>query len=138
MKLLFCPHCNSVFNLTFDLKKCSCGKSYGRYIDQNNAEISETAVALGFKNSEFVEAMRDHIREPWGRLGKEFTAFVIPDNSESVIRKRVEDDFRLMNNPWVVKMADKIPTKKEEEESRMKMIQALHEACSEKGVDYWP
>lgn len=128
MKLLFCPHCNDVFNLTRDLKTCKCGRNYGRYIDEINAEISETAVALGFENSEFVEAMRDHIREPIGSRGKEFTAFVIPDNSKSVIRRNAKG-YQLTDNPWVLEMKSKIPTKEEEEKKQMDFIMALHEAA---------
>ncbi len=37
MKLLYCEHCGDMFNLTGKMKKCSCGKTFGKYTDDINA-----------------------------------------------------------------------------------------------------
>ena len=38
MKLLFCKQCSSLFNIKNSWKKCTCGKSGGRYTD--NVDIT--------------------------------------------------------------------------------------------------
>jgi len=97
MKLLFCPYCNDVFKLTKNLKPCQCGKNYGRYIDNINAEVSGDCVVLGFDNKSLVQALRIYIKTPEGvevqgeyfdRKGPDFTAFVIPENVPTVKRNR--------------------------------------------------
>ena len=75
MKLIFCKNCGDVFNLTKELKKCSCGKSFGKYVDGLNAEISRESTPIGFQNSSFVLGLHNI---PGTGKGKEFTAFFIP------------------------------------------------------------
>ena len=95
MKLLFCPECKDVFNLTFKNKSCSCGKTYGKYVDDLNAEISKDSIPLGFANSSFLFAVRVQLmlndKEQDNPnvccKGEEFTAFVIPDWATSIKRK---------------------------------------------------
>lgn len=129
MKLLFCPHCNDIFNLSHVTRACECGKNYGQYINDIDVEISETAVLLGFANSSFVGALREHIQNPIGDMGVEFTAFVIPENAQSVVRRDTLS-HRLSSNVWVDAMAKKIPTEEEEEKERMNYIMSLHEAAA--------
>lgn len=75
MKLLYCKECNSVFNLDYEEKLCTCGKSKGKYIDNLNAEYSGPCVSLGFNNFSFFPAINNQPKEGWG---KNFEAFVIP------------------------------------------------------------
>lgn len=85
MKLLMCLECNDIFNLDMSEKSCRCGRSKGRYINQQLAEYTgKFAVPLGFSNPSFIQAIKD---QPNEGMGKEFTAFVIPKNCETFFRK---------------------------------------------------
>ncbi|KGR83649.1 hypothetical protein [Lysinibacillus boronitolerans] len=85
MKLLMCLECNDIFNLDLSEKICSCGRSKGKYINQQLAEYTgKSAVPLGFSNPSFIQAIKD---QPNEGMGKEFTAFVIPKNCETFFRK---------------------------------------------------
>ena len=77
MKLIYCINCGDVFNLTKELKMCSCGKSYGKYVDNINAEISSDSIALGFTNNSFADAITN--RKLVGNSGEDFIAFVITE-----------------------------------------------------------
>lgn len=58
MKLILCPECMSVFNLTMDkFKTCECGKCKGRYIDEWQAEVSECAISLAIGNGSLTRAI---------------------------------------------------------------------------------
>jgi hypothetical protein len=74
VKLLICPDCGDLFNLTEIEKTCTCGFTRGRYVDNLNAVYSG-GIPLGFANSTFVNAVRS---QPQSGRGREFTAFVIP------------------------------------------------------------
>jgi len=56
MKLIYCPYCFDIFKLTKVMKKCSCGKVMGRYIDNREAEVSKDAVSIGIGNGSFHNA----------------------------------------------------------------------------------
>jgi len=58
MKLIFCESCHDLFNLSLAMKKCSCGKTYGRYVDERNAEVSRDAVSIGIGNGSLQYAIR--------------------------------------------------------------------------------
>jgi hypothetical protein len=81
MKLIYCSCCNDVFSLSFYIKKCHCGKSYGKYIDKLNAQISESAIPIGFNNREFNQALNN---QPDEGMGKRFDAFVIPKQCDTI------------------------------------------------------
>jgi hypothetical protein len=82
MKLIFCPECWDVVKLsTKSTRTCECGKASGRYIDNLNAEISGTAVAVGFNNFSFAFAVRG---QPERGMGKNFEAFVIPKECPTI------------------------------------------------------
>ncbi|MCK9439726.1 hypothetical protein M0Q39_06735 [Patescibacteria group bacterium] len=68
------------------MRYCKCGKSYGQYTDNINAEINKEAIPIGFSNSTFIYAL---LNRPETGLGKEFCAFVIPNHCESI--KIIED-----------------------------------------------
>lgn len=75
MKLLACTECASVFSLALSEKRCDCGKTTGRYIDDLNAEFDGPGIPLGFHNLKFVSALRN---QPEEGMGERFEAFVIP------------------------------------------------------------
>lgn len=60
---------------------CSCGASWGRYLDQQNAEVGGFAVPLGFDNRALSSALDNR---PLMGAGKRFDAFVIPKECESI------------------------------------------------------
>ena len=75
MKLLYCPNCNSVFNLSTEKwKMCDCGRARGRYMDDLQAVYSG-GIPLGFNNFTFLPALNG---QPEQGLGRRFEAFVIP------------------------------------------------------------
>lgn len=82
MKLLFCKKCQDIFKLQRYVEKCRCGESGGRYLDSEFAEYwGRYAIPLGFGNTSFGLAVRD--RPKIAKMGKRFTAFVIPEQSKS-------------------------------------------------------
>lgn len=63
MKLLFCWYCNNIFTLTKRKRMCKCKQSWGKYTDDNHAEVhGKYAVPLGFNNHslKFAISMRCH------------------------------------------------------------------------------
>lgn len=75
MKLLFCNDCYSVFSLSTQTKKCDCGRSEGKYIDNLNATYKGNCIPIGFHNNEFINALNNQPLNGWGA---DFKAFVIP------------------------------------------------------------
>ena len=100
MKLICCAKCNQVFNLSFDYKECNGGHGGGQYVDNLNAKVwgaITNIFVLGFANTSFIGALRDQLNEGdraadfyyAGKMtpkGREFTAFVIPEAADSIIR----------------------------------------------------
>lgn len=84
MKLIFCPHCQDVVKLQLGERTCMCGKSTGRYVDSQYAEIGGAAIPIGFENGSFVAALE---RQPESGLGSVFRAFVIPKSVPTVRRR---------------------------------------------------
>lgn len=91
MKLLCCARCNQVFSLDYDYKECSGKHGGGKYVTNMVAKIwgpKELILTLGFANSSFINAARDQIQKGdlESKQGREFTAFVIPNDVDSVKR----------------------------------------------------
>jgi len=100
MKLFCCGKCNQIFNLSFTYRECEGQHGGGQYIDRLNAKVwgDPTRIfVLGFANTSFIGALRDQLNSGdrpadfyyAGRMtpkGREFTAFVIPEAADSVIR----------------------------------------------------
>lgn len=89
MKLLLCLKCQDVIKLDVlgDHRRCKCGSSYGRYVDDINAEYGGPhAMLIGFANSSLVEAIRDQKQrgDRMDGMGRRFEAFIIPDGASSV------------------------------------------------------
>jgi hypothetical protein len=75
MKLIYCSNCKEIYRLFNEIRKCSRGCTWGKYIDETNAEYGgESAIPLGFANSSFNEAIANR---PQTSPGEPFTAFVI-------------------------------------------------------------
>ena len=86
MKLIYCPHCKDVVRLKKALKKCDCGKCFGKYEEDGlNASISEDSIPLGFSNHSFIEAVAS---TPSKDLGKRFDAFVICKDATTIKVKK--------------------------------------------------
>ena len=81
MKLIFCKECHDIFRLINEKRFCKCGKSWGNYTDDINAEIGGLAVPIGFENSSFVKAFKNRPKEG---LGSRFDAFVIPEKCPTI------------------------------------------------------
>lgn len=89
MKLIVCAECNDMFNLDKHIKKCSCGKSKGVYLEDGvHALFSGPAVPLGIRNSEFFNAV---YQQPEKGQGPEFTGWVMPVLCETF--KATTDEF---------------------------------------------
>jgi hypothetical protein len=88
LKLIFCPKCQDVVKLWLKDKPryCKCRKSYGHYIDNLYAEIGGLAIPIGFANSSFAKALENRPKEG---MGYNFTAFVIPEDVETI--SKIED-----------------------------------------------
>jgi len=81
MKLIFCKSCYDVKKLSTEMTYCNCKKSYGRYVDNLNAQINEYAIPLGFNNTSLVYAIKNQPEDDWGQ---EFEAFVIQKNCPTI------------------------------------------------------
>ena len=44
MKLILCPHCQDVVRLKRGTSRCMCGKSWGRYVNDIDAEVNSEAI----------------------------------------------------------------------------------------------
>lgn len=100
MKLFACLICNQVFNFSHTYKECDGKHGGGQYIDRLNAKVwgdPARIFVLGFANTSFIGALRDQLHTGdrpadfyyAGKMtpkGREFTAFVIPEAADSVIR----------------------------------------------------
>ena len=75
MKLLICPKCSDMFNLTKEVKKCGCGSTGGYYKDDGLNASYWGGIPVGFINSSLIKAIKN---QPESGLGETFKAFVIP------------------------------------------------------------
>ena len=81
MKLIYCKVCRDILAIRLRPRVCQCRQSGCQYVDSINAEIWGEAVPLGFLNDSFIEALKGR---PERGLGKRFTAFVIPEECDTV------------------------------------------------------
>ena len=61
MKLMFCEVCGDGFFLRRQMRRCSCGRVRGRYVDDLYAEVSGKGVSIGIGNGSLQRAI-DEIR----------------------------------------------------------------------------
>ena len=97
MKILMCLEWGDIFNLNYNNKNCSCGKTSGKYINELDAEIKGKCKAIGFSNGTFIKAYQIQkieddaqakINKPVCCDGQNFGAFFIPESATSI--KRVD------------------------------------------------
>lgn len=87
MKLIFCKKCQDIIRLFEETRKCRCGKSGGRYIDEKNAEYwGINAVPIGINNKDFALAIK-HVDKINGDRGHIFDAFVIKKDCKTFTPK---------------------------------------------------
>ncbi|MDH5598970.1 MAG: hypothetical protein OEY34_07590 [Cyclobacteriaceae bacterium] len=90
MKLIQCNVCHDIFNLSYELKSCSCGESGGKYTNILYAEISGNCEIIGFDNNKFYRAIyaNNKAKEMGYDLetGIRFEAFIIPENAKTIKR----------------------------------------------------
>ena len=80
MKLLLCRICQDVRKLQRSRTRCDCGRSWGMYLNDLNAEYHGPCIPIGFDNHELHDAVLRYIRN--GSLGcpksdAVFSAFVM-------------------------------------------------------------
>lgn len=61
--------------------KCQCGKSWGRYVGDVDAEIGGAAIPIGFANRSLVSAVHGR---PASGPGERFDAFVIAKDCPTI------------------------------------------------------
>lgn len=85
MKLIYCKECCDIVKLNLLRSTCNCGECWGIYLnDLVSAVIHGPAIPLGIDNLSFIEALKErHVKG----LGKEFTAFVIPEECDTVVKE---------------------------------------------------
>ncbi len=100
MKLLCCTICSQVFSLSYTYTECKGGHCGGQYLNNIAAKVwgeKGDMFVLGFANSSLTTALRAQLYEgdskelmPYaGSMtpkGREFTAFIIPEAADSVMR----------------------------------------------------
>lgn len=85
MKLLFCRNCQDIFKLDFSVRACKCGDTSGMYTNELDAVYAgNNAVPLGILNNTLVSAIKN---QPDTGLGTQFTAFVIPKECETFVKR---------------------------------------------------
>ena len=102
MKLLMCDSCDDIFNLSYQLKSCGCGKVKGRY-DSNGstAVVNGEGVSLAMGTGSIMQAKRaldtkppmgdwrNTVKDVWGRHDHSIICWARPHtgpaNSHTVI-----------------------------------------------------
>jgi len=86
MKLIHCTECQDIYNVTQDIKRCSCGKTVAFHVNYENIFYGgESAVCLGIDNNALVLA--EHIRVLDG-FAPRFDSYVTALWCESTIKIR--------------------------------------------------
>jgi len=88
MKLLMCDRCGDVFNLKMELKSCGCGRTKGRYVNNEEAVVNGEGISLALGNGSLQEAMyavwsvkedfRKSAKSVWDRHPTSLIAWVRP------------------------------------------------------------
>lgn len=82
MKLIYCPGCKDLVRLfeREEVRRCVCGRAWGRYRNGRVAEVGGSAVVVGVPSREFGRAMTEK--------GRRFEGYRIEEPSDGV--RRVE------------------------------------------------
>lgn len=83
MKLIFCVACQDIVSLRLEeMRSCSCGRVYGRYVDKIKAEVSTTAISLGIDNNSLIQALKQ-TQLHGSAVGYPLEAFMRPNTGPS-------------------------------------------------------
>lgn len=102
MKLIYCEHCHDVVKLTLQMRFCMCGRVFGQYLNNVEAEVSKTAVSLAIGNGSLDEAVKnmrafqeshgDELnREGYQHVGKIDYAWVRPNEGQGNPHTKVSE-----------------------------------------------
>ncbi len=61
MKLVYCQDCQDLFKLSYVTRVCECGRVYGRYLNNEEVEVSPTTISIAIGNTDLraaIEAMQ--------------------------------------------------------------------------------
>lgn len=86
MKLLFCPECSDVLALVGEWRRCRCGASSGRYLDEDGTTAAIRGLAVPLVIAD--RSLRDAVT---GRANGDvwpISAGVLPENHRSVSRTK--------------------------------------------------
>ena len=109
MKLLYCPICNSIFNLHPYYSECPCGNAKGMYITVEAAIYSgDGVICLAIDNGLLQRAaLNDTNDDPINRTF--FGWVVIPDTrhfnrvtEEDMLRLKTIEPFRKEDQAWKI------------------------------------
>jgi len=93
MKLLNCSRCGDIFSLNYKYKQCSCGKTSGFYVTQENMVYSgKYANVLSIENDSIHEGLENI---PLDGRGFEIEAHVVPYYCDSAVK--VKDSYKYFN-----------------------------------------
>jgi len=79
MKLIYCPRCEDIVRLMIWERQCICGASKGRYVDENNAKVTDVAIPIGIDTDQFQDALEQKNDEC-----KKIDAWFFPSNWETI------------------------------------------------------
>lgn len=96
MKLLFCPECHSVFNLSYHLKSCECGKVKGKYVNNVEAVVNGEGYSIAIGNGSLASALMYGSRQRTNRRPKdsEIICWARPHEGEANPHTRVVKDLK--------------------------------------------
>ena len=96
MKLIFCTSCNDLFRLMRAGRCCTCGRSYGRYLEDGlNAIIGGDAIPVGISNTSLNDALQKKRHGAGMTVPISIDAFLIEDQCTTikVIERRDEGEW---------------------------------------------
>jgi hypothetical protein len=65
MKLLFCTHCHDVVRLHPEPRRCRCGRSWGRYLEDRATTVqTDRSISLGLANPDVYAAIELFFKQP--------------------------------------------------------------------------
>jgi len=86
MKLIFCPDCQDIRKIGHNNTYCACGASYGRYLDDINAEYGGLALPFGMSNPSLYRAFRMYEEGKVKTVSVMVEAFLIPEDCETFVK----------------------------------------------------
>lgn len=104
MKLLYCPKCGDMYNLSYEAKKCRCGASQGQYAPDGLNATYTGGIPFCFSNNSFNQALEKQVEidssHPEEFHGAHFEAWICPASSKTFVKKSLQDaiDYAIRQN----------------------------------------